>query len=58
MNAKNVHFAIGDPIVVNGTLHDGKVGTIIRYAADQQYLVALEDGTEVVLDGDSLSPRH
>ncbi len=58
MKMEKTQLAIGDPIVVIGTLHDGKVGTIIRYANDQQFVVALEDGTEVVLDGDSLAPRR
>ena len=50
-------FAIGDAVLILGTDDDGKVGTILRLVA-QQYLVALEDGTEVLLPSENLSPRR
>ncbi|HYR84133.1 MAG TPA: hypothetical protein VE422_08655 [Terriglobia bacterium] len=51
-------FAIGDAILVVGTGDDGKVGTIIRLAEDHQYVVALEDGTEVLLDAEDMTLRR
>ena len=51
-------FAIGDAIVVVGTRDDGKVGTIIRLADNLQYVVALEDGTEVLLRAEDMTLRR
>lgn len=51
-------YAIGDAVLVVGTLDDGKVGTIIRLADDDQYIAALEDGAEVILDAESLTLRR
>ena len=52
-------FVSGDAIVVLGTDHDGKVGTVLRATDDEgHYLIALEDGTEVILGADDLSLRH
>jgi hypothetical protein len=51
-------FAIGDGVLVVGTRHDGKVGTIIRLTPDRQYVVALEDGTEVVLTEKDMTLRR
>jgi hypothetical protein len=50
-------FTIGDAVLILGTDDDGKVGTILRRVAEQ-YLVALEDGTEVLLPSENLSPRR
>lgn len=50
-------LAIGDAVLVIGTADDGKVGTILRLI-DNQYLVALEDGSEVLLSADHLSLRY
>jgi hypothetical protein len=58
MVAKRQQFAIGDAILVVGTRDDGKVGTIIRLADDQQYVVALEDGTEVLLRDEDMTLRR
>jgi hypothetical protein len=51
-------FAIGDAILVVGTRDDGKVGTIIRLADNLQYVVALEDGTEVLLRAEDMTLRR
>ena len=51
-------FAIGDAILVVGTRDDGKVGTIIRLAKDHQYVVALEDGSEVLLSAEDMTLRR
>ena len=51
-------FAVGDAILVVGTRNDGKVGTIIRLADQGQYVVALEDGTEVLLRDEDMTPRR
>ena len=51
-------FAIGDAILVVGTRDDGKVGTIIRLADNLQYVVALEDGTEVLLRSEDMTLRR
>ena len=51
-------LAVGDAILVVGTAHDGKVGTILRVKGNDEYLVALEDGTEVVLGAADLSLRR
>jgi len=51
-------FAIGDAILVVGTRDDGKVGTIIRLADNLQYVVTLEDGTEVLLRAEDMTLRR
>ncbi len=51
-------FTIGDAILVVGTRDDGKVGTIIRLADNLQYVVALEDGTEVLLRAEDMTLRR
>jgi len=43
---------------VVGTRDDGKVGTIIRLADNLQYVVALEDGTEVLLRAEDMTLRR
>ena len=50
-------FTTGDPVLIIGTVHDGKVGTVLRRRNDE-YLVALEDGAVVVLQAQNLSFRH
>jgi len=50
-------FAVGDAVLVAGTKYDGKVGTILRCIYDE-YLVALEDGTQVLLSGENLYFRR
>ena len=51
-------FALGDAVLIVGTGHDGKVGTIIRVDREKGYLVALEDGTESVFSAEELSLRQ
>jgi hypothetical protein len=57
MENEELIFAVGDPVLIMGTAHDRKVGTILRRVADQ-YLVAVEDGTEVLMPIENLSPRR
>ena len=56
-NDEQTVFTSGDPVLVIGTVHDGKVGTVLR-RRDGEYLVALEDGAVVVLQAESLTFRH
>jgi hypothetical protein len=52
-------FVTGDAVVVLGTDYDGKVGTVLRATDDENhYLIALEDGKEVILGADDLALRH
>lgn len=52
-------FTTGDAVLVLGTDHDGKVGTVLRPADDENhYVIALEDGTQVILSAADLSLRH
>ena len=49
----------GDAVVVLGTDYEGQVGTVLRATDDENhYLIALEDGKEVILGADDLSLRH
>ena len=50
-------FASGDAILVVGSAYDGLVGTVLRRNGDR-YLVALEDGAEVVLTAEHLTLRQ
>lgn len=52
-------FESGDAVVVLGTPHDGKVGTVLRATDDEDhYLVVLEDGKEAILSVNQMSLRH
>ena len=58
MQTDKQEFAVGDAVLVVGTDHDGKVGTILKVKGNGRYLVALEDGTEVALSAGDLSLRR
>jgi hypothetical protein len=58
METQGPQFAVGDAVLVLGTANDGKVGTILRRIQEDEYLVALEDGTQVVLHSAELSLRR
>ena len=50
-------FTSGDAVLVVGTVHDGLVGTILQRRGEE-YLVALEDGSIVMLTAENLTLRH
>ena len=50
-------FAVGDSVIIEGTRDEGKVGTILKLVHDE-YLIALEDGTQVLLSGKNIRFRH
>jgi hypothetical protein len=52
-------FESGDAILILGTNHDGKVGTVLRPSDDENhYLIVLEDGTEVILSANEMALRY
>jgi hypothetical protein len=50
-------YSVGDAVIIDGTPHDGKVGTILQLV-DDKYLIALEDGAEVILPASNIRYRH
>jgi len=50
-------YSVGDAVIIEGTRDDGKVGTILKRIHDE-YLVVLEDGTQVLLAAENLRFRH
>jgi ribosomal protein L24 len=50
-------YDVGDAVVIEGTVDDGKVGTILKLVHDE-YLVVLEDGTQVILNENNFSLRN
>ena len=51
-------YTSGEAVLVEGTAHDGKVGTVLQAISDDEYLVVLEDGTQIVVHQESLMLRH
>jgi len=50
-------FEVGDAVIIEGTPDDGKVGTILQFTHNE-YLIALEDGTQVLLTRENIRLRH
>ena len=50
-------YAVGDEVIIEGTHDDGKVGTILQVVHDE-YLIALEDGTQVLLPARNIRFRR
>jgi hypothetical protein len=50
-------YSVGDAVIIEGTRDDGKVGTILK-VVHEEYLIALEDGTQVLLPAGNIRYRH
>jgi len=51
-------YSEGEAVLLDGTAHDGKVGTVLKPVGEDEYLVVLEDGTQVLVHQESLLLRH
>jgi len=51
-------YSSGEAVLVDGTAHDGKVGTVLKPVGDDEYLIVLEDGTQILVHQESLMLRH
>jgi len=45
-------------LLLDGTSHDGQVGTVLKPVGDDEYLIVLEDGSQILVPQESLTLRH
>ena len=51
-------YDVGEAVLIDGTKHDGKVGTVLKPVGEDEYLVVLEDGTQILVQQESLMLRR
>ena len=58
MSTERREFQVGDSVLIVDEEHEGELGTVIAIADDgRRYLVVFENGTKMVFNAQSLSPR-
>ena len=58
MSTERPEYQVGDSVLIVDEDHEGELGTVIAIADDgRRYLVVFENGTKMVFNARSLSPR-
>jgi len=58
MSGEGMEFQVGDSVMIVDKNHEGELGTVIAIDDDgKRYLVVFENGSKMVFDAQSLSPR-